>query len=118
MNKKRSSCPVTNSLDILGDKWTLIVVRDLLLRRQASYSELCQSPEQIPTNILSDRLKRLEKHKIVQRDLYQNKPKRYHYRLTDKGEDLKPVMLALVKWGLKHLKGTEILLSNTDKIKS
>ena len=101
----RSPCPVACSLDLLGDKWTLLVVRDLLLGKQ-TYSEFQRSPEGIPTNILAERLKRLQAAGIIDKTEYQQRPVRYAYRLTEKGRDLQPVLLAMIDWGNKHIPGT------------
>lgn len=102
---KRSPCPVASLLDIVGDKWTLLVVRDMTMGKKI-YSEFMTSPENIPTNILADRLKRLEKDGIIKKQAYQQKPVRYEYLLTEKGEDLKLVMRSMVKWSNKHIPGT------------
>jgi DNA-binding HxlR family transcriptional regulator len=101
-NNSRSDCPVTCVLDILGDKWTLVVVRDLFLGKHR-YNEFMESPEGIPSNILADRLKRLECAGIVKKDQYQQRPPRAEYFLTLKGADLQPVLLALVEWGKRYL---------------
>lgn len=101
----RSPCPVACTLDLLGDRWTLLVVRDLFLGK-STYSEFQQSPEGIPTNILAERLKRLQAAGIVAKERYQERPVRYRYLLTDKGRDLAPVMSALVEWGSRHIPGT------------
>ena len=101
----RSACAIANSLDILGDKWSLLVVRDLLHGKQ-TYSELALSPERIPTNILADRLKRLESTGIVTSAPYQERPVRYSYTLTPKGRALGDVLLAFVRWGKQHIPGT------------
>lgn len=103
--KGRSACPVACSLDLLGDKWTLLVVRDLLLGK-TTYTEFQQSPEGIPTNILAERLKRLLAAGIVEKSRYQERPVRYAYHLTEKGRDLGPVLSALVDWGNRHIPGT------------
>jgi DNA-binding HxlR family transcriptional regulator len=79
----RSACAIANSLDILGDKWSLLVVRDLLHGKR-TYGELALSPERIPTNILADRLERMERTGIVTRTPYQQRPVRYSYTLTPK----------------------------------
>ena len=105
---RRSACAVANTLDIVGDKWSLLVVRDLLHGRQ-TFGELADSPEAIPTNLLADRLKRLEQAGIVVRTAYQERPVRYAYALSDKGRALGDVLLALVKWGRKHIPGTQVL---------
>ncbi len=108
--QRRSRCPVSGALELLGDKWTLLLVRDLLLGK-GTYSEFQQSPEGIPTNILADRLKRLQAAGIIDRQPYQQKPVRYRYRLTDKGRDLSPVINALIDWSERHLEG---VLSRTE----
>jgi len=101
----RSACAVANSLDILGDKWSLLVVRDLLHGKR-TYSELVNSPEHIPTNILADRLKRLEGAGIISSTAYQQRPLRRAYTLTPKGRALGDVLLALVRWGKQYIPGT------------
>ena len=104
----RSACAVANSLDILGDKWSLLVVRDLL-HGKSIYSELAHSPERIPTNILADRLKRLESAEIIASTPYQERPVRYAYSLTPKGRALGEVLLAFVRWGKHYIPGTVAL---------
>ena len=104
----RSLCAIANSLDILGDKWSLLVVRDLLHGKH-TYGELALSPERIPTNILADRLKRLESAGIVASTPYQERPVRYAYTLTPKGSALGEVLLALVRWGKQHIPGAVAL---------
>jgi DNA-binding HxlR family transcriptional regulator len=101
----RSACAVASSLDILGDKWSLLVVRDLLHGKH-TYGELSRSPERIPTNILADRLDRLESTGIVTSSPYQQRPVRYAYTLTPKGRALGDVLLAFVRWGKEHIPGT------------
>jgi len=105
MNCARSRCPVACTLDLLGDKWTLLLVRDLLLGK-STYSEFQQSPEGIPSNILAERLKRLLARGVAEKVLYQQRPKRYRYRLTRKGRDLYPVLAAMIDWGSRHVPGT------------
>jgi len=104
----RSACAIANSLDILGDKWSLLVVRDLLHGKR-TYGELALSPEGIPTNILADRLERLKSAGIVTRTPYQQHPVRYAYTLTPKGSALGEVLLAFVRWGKQHIPGTVTL---------
>ncbi len=107
----RSACAIANSLDIVGDKWTLLVVRDLLHGKR-TYGELVASPERIPTNILAERLKRLEAAGIIVATPYQEHPTRYAYTLTPKGRALGDVLLAFVRWGKQHIPGT-VTLSET-----
>jgi DNA-binding HxlR family transcriptional regulator len=105
---RRSACAVANSLDIVGDKWSLLVVRDLLHGKR-TYGELASSPERIPTNILADRLERLQAAGIIARSPYQQHPIRYAYTLTPKGTALGDVLLAFVRWGKQHIPGTVVL---------
>lgn len=100
-------CPVASTLELLGDRWTLVVVRDLFLGKRR-YGEFQESPEGIPTNILAERLKRLETLGIVQKTPYQEHPVRHDYTLTPKGRELLPVIRALREWGLKHIPDTGI----------
>jgi len=117
---QRSICPVACTLDIVGDKWTLLLVRDLFMGK-VTYSEFQQSPENIPTNLLADRLKRLEHYGMISRSKYQERPVRYNYRLTEKGKALWPVMKEIMHWGNQYIPGTldarEILQNiNTAKV--
>ena len=103
---KRSICPITNTLDLLGDKWTLIIVRDLFLDKH-TFGEFHDSPEGIPTNILADRLKRLLESEIIVKEAYQDKPVRYAYSLTIKGKALAPIVKEIINWGLKYIPDTD-----------
>jgi DNA-binding HxlR family transcriptional regulator len=102
---KRSPCPVACALDILGDKWTLLVIRDMFCGR-AYFNEFCRSPEGIATNILTDRLERLVQQKLVEKYPTTDTPAREAYRLTTKGKSLKPVLEAVADWGLTNIEGT------------
>ena len=104
----RSACAIAGSLDLVGDKWSLLVVRDLLHGKH-TYGELANSPERIPTNILADRLRRLESAGIIVSTPYQERPTRYAYTLTPKGTALGDVLLAFVRWGKQHIPGTVTL---------
>lgn len=104
----RSTCPIANVLDIVGDKWTLLVVRDLLLLGKHRYGEFQNSPESIPTNILADRLKRLEAAGLVKKEFYQDNPPRAEYFLTRKGADLGPILKAMGQWGLQYIPGVAL----------
>jgi DNA-binding HxlR family transcriptional regulator len=105
---KRSACPIANTLDLVGDKWSLLIVRDMRYGKR-TYGEFVNSAEGIPTNILADRLKRLEEAGIIVSSAYQERPVRYEYTLSDKGKELGDVLLALVRWGKKHIPGTRTL---------
>ena len=106
MKFERSACPITNVLDILGDKWTLLVIRDLVLGKRR-YQEFMSSPEQMASNILADRLKRLEAAGLITKRTYQKNPARYEYILTKKGKGLEAVLEAIIVWGQKHYPGTK-----------
>jgi DNA-binding HxlR family transcriptional regulator len=101
----RSSCPIANTLDLIVDRWTLLVIRDLLFFGRHRFGELLASPEGIPTNILTDRLRRLEECGMVVKVPYPSRPQRYEYHLTPKGEDLVPVLRAMVEWAQRHVPG-------------
>ena len=105
--QRRSNCPVACALDLAGDKWTLLVVRDLL-RGRKTYGELAASPEGIPTNILADRLRRMEAGGLIQATAYQERPLRYAYALTAKGRGLEDVLSALARWGRRNIPGTRV----------
>jgi len=99
--RRRSQCPVSCTLDVLGDKWSLLVVRDLL-RGKKRYAEFLDSSEGIPTNILAERLKRLVARGVIRSHRYSQHPPRVEYELTAKGEDLRPIVRAMVDWGVRH----------------
>ena len=101
----RSNCSIARSLEIVGDKWTLLVVRDLMWHGKHTFQALQGSAERVPTNILSERLKRLDRWGLVRREAYQQRPVRYTYNLTDKGRSLEPVLLQIMAWGHKRLGG-------------
>jgi len=101
----RSICPISNTLDLLGDKWTLLVVRDLLFFDKHRFGDFATSLEGIPTNILADRLRRLEECDIVVKVPYSSHPARYEYHLTAKGADLHPILFAMVQWAGRHVPG-------------
>jgi len=103
---RRSACVIANTLDRVGDKWTLLLVRDMLAGK-STYGEFIESPERIPTNILADRLKRLEQFGLVARSVYQERPVRHAYSLTAKGKQLGRVLRAMADWGLENIPGTK-----------
>ena len=107
-NFRRSTCAIANTLDLVGDRWSLLVIRDLLSGKR-TFSELVASAERIPTNILADRLKRLEEAGIIVSAAYHEHPVRYAYTLSPKGLALGDVLLALVRWGKQYIPGTKVL---------
>lgn len=100
--KHRSGCPVSVSLEIFGDRWSLLVIRDLMVRGYRTFKEFQQSGEGIATNILADRLQKLEAAKIITSEVAEKDGRSIHYRLTEKGIDLAPVLLELLLWGAQY----------------
>jgi DNA-binding HxlR family transcriptional regulator len=98
----RSSCPVSCALDILGDKWTLLVLRDILFKRKRYFREFLTSPEKIASNILADRLRKLEAAGMILRRYDPSNGCKIAYSVTEKGIDLIPAILELLRWGAKH----------------
>jgi DNA-binding HxlR family transcriptional regulator len=101
-SRHRSGCPVSISLELLGDRWTLLLVRDMMVRGYRTFREFQRSGEGIATNILADRLQKLEAGGIVQRESAAEDGRSTHYRLTAKGIALAPVLLELLIWGGHH----------------
>src|SRR5262245_63781099 len=101
----RSPGPIAGALDSLGDGWTLLVLRDLLFYDKHRFADFLDSPERISTNILAERLKRLERCGLIERRRYQQRPPRDEYHLTVRGHDLLPVMRELIRWGKQHVPG-------------
>lgn len=105
---RRSACAVACSLDIFGDRWTLLIVRDLFLGR-TRFKEFAASPEGIPTNILTDRLERLLAHRVIEQIPAADGTRRLAYRLTEKGKALGPVLKTIRNWGLAWDKSTRAM---------
>lgn len=101
-NCRRSLCPIAFGLDVFGDRWTLLVVRDLIFSGKRRYGEFLASDESISTNILADRLQRLETEGIITRSPDPEHGKRVIYNLTDKGKALLPVLIEIVRWSGKY----------------
>lgn len=99
---QRSHCPIHFALQLFGDAWTLLIVRDLMFKRRTSYSEFLEGGEGISTNILADRLARLESAEIVTKDVIHTVSARTQYRLTNKGLDLMPMLLEMIAWSAKY----------------
>lgn len=101
-SKPRSGCPVSVALERFGDRWSLLIIRDLMVRGYRTFKQFHQSGEGIATNILADRLKKLEAAGIISSEVEQTDGRRLNYRLTEKGVDLAPVVLELLIWGARH----------------
>lgn len=100
--KKRSDCPVSCSLDIWGDKWSLLIVRDLMLAKQCTYGDFLKSSEKIATNILASRLQTLEENGIISKSDHPDSKAKVLYKLTQKGIDLLPLMIEINLWAEKY----------------
>lgn len=100
--KQRSTCPISTSLDVLGDKWTLLILRDIVFAGKSTYGQFLQSAEKIATNVLADRLAALESQGILTKAVASDKKSKFTYRLTEKGIDTIPILIALTLWGSKH----------------
>jgi DNA-binding HxlR family transcriptional regulator len=98
----RSDCPISFSLDILGDKWILLILRDMIFYGKSSYNEFLQSKEKIATNILADRLNTLESQKFVEKRVANDKKSKFTYILTEKAISLIPVIMDLAIWGVSY----------------
>jgi DNA-binding HxlR family transcriptional regulator len=101
-SKRRSGCPVSISLEVFGDRWSLLIVRDMMVRGLRTFKDFLESGEGIATNVLADRLRRLEAAGIVTAEREEADARRVNYRLTEKGIDLAPVLLELLLWGARH----------------
>jgi DNA-binding HxlR family transcriptional regulator len=95
------ACPVARTLDLIGDRWTLLIIRDMFLGK-SRFSEFRQSNPAPPPKLLSQRLQRLEQEGLVERVIYSDRPPRAEYRLTAKGRTLHPILREIVAWGLEH----------------
>lgn len=100
--QRRSDCPVSISLDVLGDRWSLLIIRDLMVRGYRTFKEFQSAGEGIATNILADRLRKLEAVGIIVAGAEKADGRKVNYRLTEKGIDLAPVLLELLIWGARH----------------
>jgi DNA-binding HxlR family transcriptional regulator len=111
MNKKRSDCPLSCSLDVFGDKWSLLIVRDLMFRNKCTYNDFLKSAEGIATNILASRLKGLEENCIIEKSAHPDSKAKILYSLTQKGINLLPVIMEVYIW-------SEMYMNVPDEIKA
>lgn len=100
--KTRSDCPISCSLDVFGDKWSLLIIRDVMLRGKLSYSEFLTSEEKIASNILVNRLNVLEEENILIKEVSATNKSKFVYSLTQKGADLLPIVIEIMDWGAKY----------------
>jgi len=100
--KKRSECPISCSLDIFGDKWSLLIIRDMMFSNKSTYGEFLKSEEKIATNILASRLQNLEENKLIKKLEHPESKAKYLYKLTEKSIDLLPVIVEIHLWADKN----------------
>src|SRR4028119_374562 len=104
---RRSPCPIACTLDLIGDRWTLLIIRDMMFFQKQRFEEFLDSPEGISTNILASRLKSLEQLGLVEKLPYSNHSRRMNYQLTERGQSLRPVLQTMIDWGLKNIPDTQ-----------
>jgi DNA-binding HxlR family transcriptional regulator len=104
--ERRSNCPIACSLDLIGDKWSLLILRDVIFMKKKRFEEFLESPERISTNILTDRLHKLEKAGLIEKAPYGNHRLRMAYSATPKGKSLVPVLKEIGQWGLSNIDST------------
>lgn len=100
----RTDCPISTALDIFGDKWSLLIIRDMMFKGKNTYGDFLNSEEKIATNILADRLSLLESADIVSKHKHPDSKAKVLYKLTEKGIDLIPVLVEIIEWSEKHHK--------------
>ncbi len=103
---RRSDCPISCALDLIGDRWTLIVLRDLLFFNKTRFDEFLESPEKISTSVLTDRLHKLERAGLIEKAPYSSHRLRMSYSATEKGKALIPVLNEIVAWGRRNIENT------------
>lgn len=104
--KRKSDCPINFAMELFGDRWTFLIIRDMMFKGKHYYGEFLQSEERIATNILADRLLLLEKNGIVNKTVDENHKSKQVYKLTLKGIELLPVLTEVIIWSAKHDKET------------
>lgn len=101
--KQRSECPISSALDIIGDKWSLLIVRDIIMNGKNTYNEFLKSAEKIATNVLADRLAMLETTGILTKEEHPDSKAKIYYKLTNKGIDLLPILIEMILWADEYL---------------
>jgi len=115
--KRNTGCPIAFALDTFGDRWSLMIIRDIALRGSRTYGEFRDTPEKIATNVLADRLRELEADGIIQKSRDPENQRKNIYALTEKGSDLIPVVLEMVRWSAKYDRNTKVGDKFLNKIK-
>ena len=115
--KRRSDCPISYALDLFGDRWSLIIVRDLVFKEKSSYGEFLKSEEKIATNILADRLHGLENAGIIIKSQDPEHGSRFIYKLSKKGIDLVPILVEIILWSSKYDENTVVEMKFVNRAK-
>ncbi|HED35003.1 MAG TPA: transcriptional regulator [Gammaproteobacteria bacterium] len=116
-NRKRDTgCPIAYALDIFGDRWSLIIIRDLLFKGVKTYSELLKADEAIATNILANRLKDFESNGIISKRRDPANKRQYLYTITQKGAELAPVLIEMMQWSARYDQNTKVTDELLEKI--
>jgi DNA-binding HxlR family transcriptional regulator len=118
MMPKRSNCPIANALDFVGDKWSLLILRDLIFFKKQSYSDLKDSDEGMATNILSSRLEKLESDGLILKTTDPLDKRKKIYSITEAGLDMLPILLEMLVWSSKHASSTHIPDGLVERIKT
>ena len=113
----RSKCSISCTLDLIGDKWSLLIIRDALFLNKQSFNEFRNSAEKIASNILTNRMEKLVKYGIMNKTRNADNKLKLDYLLTDKGMKLKPIIEALGEWGFNHIDGTNNVQEQVSKLK-
>ncbi len=111
-------CPISQSLDVFGDKWSLLIIREMTLFKKNTYGDFLKMEEKIATNILADRLVNLEKAGIITKEVFAGSKSKFLYKLTHKGIDLVPIIIELFSWGNKYFSIHPLLNDLSEKIKA
>lgn len=117
-NEFRCACPVTSAIDIVGDKWSLVIIKQMLLEGVRTFKDFLETDESIATNILSSRLKRLEEYGIISKDKLPYNKKTKIYTLTQRGLELTPVIVELILWSEENIKEFHPNLYSDDRIET
>jgi DNA-binding HxlR family transcriptional regulator len=115
--KRESGCPVAYGLDIFGDRWSLLIIREILLKKKMTYGEFGEIDEGIATNVLAERLKRLESEGVIIKSRDLENRRRFIYELTDKGLDLAPVLIEIILWSGQYDSRTSALKDTWNEIR-
>jgi DNA-binding HxlR family transcriptional regulator len=114
----RSQCPISLTLEVIGDKWSLLILRDLIIRGKRRYQDFLNSKEKISTNILAERLVKLEKLHIISKSDDPTNRKQYLYTPTQKGIDLLPILFDFMRWGIKYDHNTDLTIPFVKKLQA